>query len=135
MSHKETHHPNNGFKKLHRRLRAHYKLATNKDDLTTEALAEADLLVLGGPREPFSPQECTDIKAWLASGGRALFLVSEHDKNNFVCNYGDIFGDLGVTVTDDSVMRQVYYKYLHPKEVFIGEGILVPDMARRKVSV
>jgi len=29
-------------------------------------------------------------------------------------------------------MRQIYYKYLHPKEVFIGEGILVPDMARKK---
>lgn len=135
LTKKETHHPNSGFKKLHRRLRAHYKLSTNKDELSAESLAEADLLILGGPREPFSEEECSDIKIWLNGGGRMLFLASEGDKNNSSCNYSDLFGELGVSVNDDSVMRQVYYKYLHPKEVFIGEGILVPDMARRKVRV
>jgi intraflagellar transport protein 52 len=39
----------------------------------------------------------------------------------------------GMSVNADSVMRSVFYKYLHPKEVFIAEGILVPDIARKKV--
>jgi hypothetical protein len=39
-----------------------------------------------------------------------------------------------MSVNSDSVMRSVFYKYLHPKEVFIAEGILVPDIARKKVS-
>ncbi len=63
-----------------------------------------------------------------------LFLVGDTDKN-VSCNYGDLFGELGVTVNGDSIMRQVYYKYLHPKEVFIAEGVLVPDMARKKVCI
>lgn len=39
-----------------------------------------------------------------------------------------------MSVNSDSVMRSVFYKYLHPKEVFVAEGILVPDIARRKVN-
>lgn len=39
-----------------------------------------------------------------------------------------------MSVNSDSVMRSVFYKYLHPKEVFVAEGILVPDIARRKVK-
>lgn len=35
-------------------------------------------------------------------------------------------------VNSDSVLRSVYYKYLHPKEVYIAEGVLVPDVARKK---
>lgn len=40
----------------------------------------------------------------------------------------------GISCNNDSVLRSVYYKYLHPKEVFIADGILVPDIARKKVS-
>ena len=39
----------------------------------------------------------------------------------------------GISFNSDSVMRSVYYKYLHPKEVFVADGILVPDLARKKV--
>jgi hypothetical protein len=39
-----------------------------------------------------------------------------------------------MSVNNDSVTRSAYYKYLHPKEVFIAEGVLVPDIARKKVS-
>jgi hypothetical protein len=40
----------------------------------------------------------------------------------------------GISVNNDSVLRSVYYKYLHPKEVFVAEGVLVPDIPRKKVS-
>jgi hypothetical protein len=39
----------------------------------------------------------------------------------------------GISCNNDSVLRSVFFKYLHPKEVFIAEGILVPDIARKKV--
>ena len=41
----------------------------------------------------------------------------------------------GMSVNSDSVTRSVFYKYLHPKEVFIADGTLVPDIARKKVSL
>lgn len=39
-----------------------------------------------------------------------------------------------MSCNNDSVLRSVFYKYLHPKEVFIADGILVPDIARKKNS-
>jgi intraflagellar transport protein 52 len=39
----------------------------------------------------------------------------------------------GMSINNDSVMRSVYYKYMHPKEVFIAEGTLIPDLIRKKV--
>jgi hypothetical protein len=39
----------------------------------------------------------------------------------------------GMSINNDSVMRSVYYKYMHPKEVYIAEGTLVPDLIRKKV--
>lgn len=38
----------------------------------------------------------------------------------------------GMSINSDSVTRSAFYKYLHPKEVFIAEGVLVPDIARKK---
>lgn len=132
---KESHNPNNGFKKLFRRLRPHFKIASNKDELSSESLAEADLIVFGGPNDNFTEGECEDIKTWLDNGGRALFMVNDGGEKNAGSNYNTLFKDLGIKVNDDSVMRSVYYKYLHPKEVFIAEGTLVPDLVRKKNTV
>jgi hypothetical protein len=41
----------------------------------------------------------------------------------------------GMSINNDSVVRSVFYKYMHPKEVFIAEGILVPDLIRKKVRL
>lgn len=45
------------------------------------------------------------------------------------------FLSYGMSINSDSVMRNVFHKYLHPKEVFIAEGVLVPDLARKKVRI
>ncbi len=39
-----------------------------------------------------------------------------------------------MSANSDSVTRSAYYKYHHPKEVFIADGVLVPDIARKKVK-
>jgi intraflagellar transport protein 52 len=40
-------------------------------------LKEVDLLLLGGPRLPFSAQELQDIRRYVDEGGRALIIMSE----------------------------------------------------------
>jgi len=41
--------------------------------------------------------------------------------------------DYGIIVHADSVVRTTYYyKYLHPKEVFISHGVLQPDLVIKK---
>jgi hypothetical protein len=129
---KETHHPNAGFKKLARRLKANFKISSNKDEISKDRLAEANLLVFGGPREQFSTNEFEEIKNWLSGGGRCLILLGEGgEKEKSNMNY--LLEEYGMSINNDSVLRNVFYKYLHPKEVFIAEGVLVPDLARKKV--
>eukprot|EP01038_Epipyxis_sp_PR26KG_P005310 gene5310-7374_t len=134
-SKKESHHPNSGFKKICRRLKSSYKVVTNKDEISKDGLAEASLLVFGCPREPFSAAEFKELKQWLNTGGRILVMLGDGGEKQSGCNMNYLLEEYGMSVNSDSVMRSVYYKYLHPKEVFIAEGILVPDISKKKNSV
>lgn len=37
---------------------------------------------------------------------------------------------LGISVNNDSVIRKTFYKYLHPKEAYIGNGCLNNELVR-----
>ena len=37
---------------------------------------------------------------------------------------------LGIMVNSDSVIRKTFYKYLHPKEAFVGNGCLNSELVR-----
>ena len=64
-----------------------------------------------------------------------MFLLHEGGDKIVETNCNTVLKDMGIQINDDSVMRQVYYKYLHPKEVFVEEGVLMPDLAKKKVRV
>ena len=132
---KESHHPNAGFKKLFRRLRSTFKLSTNKDELTRESFDAADVMVFGDPKELLTGQECDDLKEWLNAGGRAMVMTGDGGDKQSASNLNFLLENYGIHANGDSVMRSVYYKYLHPKEVFIAEGVVVPDLAKKKNSV
>jgi len=132
---KETHRPDSGFKKLFRRLKSAFKISTNKDEVSRDRLAEADLLVFGGPCEPFTTAEFDEIKAFLQNGGRALVMVGDGGEKQSGTNMNFLLEEYGMSVNADSVLRSVYHKYLHPKEVFISDGVLVPDILRQKNAV
>lgn len=129
---KESHTPTGGFKKLFRRLRSSFSLKTNKDEITRDTLDGMDLLVIGDPREAFTEPELEDIRSWLSTGGRILLLVGEDSDRDGINTINHLVESFGMTVNNDSVMRSVFYKYLHPREVFIADGVLVPDLTRKK---
>ena len=52
-------------------------LYSNKDEVSGDRLAEADLVVFGGPREPFTTAEYDELKTWLQNGGRAMVMVGD----------------------------------------------------------
>jgi intraflagellar transport protein 52 len=105
--------------------------ASNKEEISSDSFADADVVVFGGPREPFTVGEFKEIKNLLATGGRVLIMVGEGGEKSNI-NY--LLEEYGMSVNNDSVTRSAYYKYLHPKEVFIGDGVLVPDIIRKKVG-
>eukprot|EP00604_Paraphysomonas_vestita_P002548 CAMPEP_0174818126 /NCGR_PEP_ID=MMETSP1107-20130205/750_1 /TAXON_ID=36770 /ORGANISM="Paraphysomonas vestita, Strain GFlagA" /LENGTH=527 /DNA_ID=CAMNT_0016029569 /DNA_START=242 /DNA_END=1829 /DNA_ORIENTATION=+ len=68
------------------------------------------------------------------SGGRILLLTTDGGEYDEFVALKKFLDSYGISCNNDSVLRSVYYKYLHPKEVFIADGILVPDIARKKNS-
>ena len=65
---------------------AFMKVFSHKDELDREKLSEANLVVFGGPREPFSVVEFNELKDWLNGGGRALILLSDGGEKQSGCN-------------------------------------------------
>ena len=48
------------------------------------------------------------------------------------CNLNELLEGYGMSAQPDAVLRTVYYKYLHPKEVFVSHGVLQPELATHK---
>jgi len=59
----------------------------NKDEVSRDRLCEAQLVVFGGSREPFSTVEFEDLKAWLNNGGRALVMFADGGEKASGCNF------------------------------------------------
>jgi intraflagellar transport protein 52 len=122
VARKEALTPNNGFKKVVRRLRPNYKISSLKDQLSREVLSEFGLVLFGGPREAFLAEELEELKAWLnEGGGSALFLLHGGQADDKLQTF--LVDNFGVKGNNDTVLRTVYHKYLHPKEVFIADGV------------
>jgi len=119
-----------GYRQLTRKLKAAFRVDLNKDDLTLETLRRARLVVFGGPREPLTDAECAAVKEYVAGGGNLLFLLGSGGDDRFGSNLNAVLADWGLTFNTDSVVRTVYYKYFHPKEVCITNGILNRELNR-----
>ncbi|XP_046851186.1 LOW QUALITY PROTEIN: intraflagellar transport protein 52 homolog [Xenia sp. Carnegie-2017] len=123
-SKKELFTPASGFRNLVRKLRNNWKVIINKDEITLERLLYANLFVLAGPREKISASEFEAMKSYLEKGGSILVLLGEGGEVHFSTNINFLLEDFGIMVNCDSVIRTSYYKYFHPKEVYISNGVL-----------
>ncbi|KAG1674864.1 hypothetical protein FOA52_015254 [Chlamydomonas sp. UWO 241] len=115
-----------GFKQLYRRLRSMYRpeAIISKDDLTLSNLSGAAIVVFGCPREKFSTTEFTVLRKYVESGGSVLIMMAEGGEMKAGTNINYWLEEYGMSVNADSVLRTTHYKYMHPKEVLVSDGIL-----------
>lgn len=57
-------------------------------------------------------------------GGSVLFQLGEGGEQKFNTNINFLLEQWGIYINNDAVIRTVFYKYFHPKEVCIQNGIL-----------
>eukprot|EP00744_Colponema_vietnamica_P005392 GILI01007906.1.p1 GENE.GILI01007906.1~~GILI01007906.1.p1 ORF type:complete len:459 (+),score=107.09 GILI01007906.1:88-1464(+) len=119
-----------GFTKLFKKLKASYKVQLNKDDISYENFRTSRLVVFGCPRERFTEPEFQVIKEHIQQGGSVLLLLGEGGENKSNTNTNYLTEEFGIAVNSDTVVRTVYYKYLHPKEVFVANGITNRELSR-----
>ena len=95
-----------------------------------DTLKDKHLLLLGGPRQPFTGHELQHIKQYIEAGGSALVIMQEGGETRLDTNINAFLEQVGISVNNDSVIRKHFYKYLHPKEAFVGNGILNKELVR-----
>lgn len=129
-SKKEAHNPKSGFKKLSRKLQTKCTVQTNRDEITSAMLAEVAAIVIARPRERFSDSELVALKKFVEDGG-SLFVATGDckDEPEISSNLNALLKDFGIKVNNDSVIRTVYYKYHHPKQAFINDGLVNKKIA------
>jgi intraflagellar transport protein 52 len=68
---------------------------------------------------PLMPRSC-----------KVLLFMHEGGENKLQTNINAMLEQLGISVNNDTVVRKTFYKYLHPKEAFIGNGVLNHELVR-----
>lgn len=64
------------------------------------------------------------LHRFVAEGGSLLFLVGEGGDERAGSGVNAVTEGLGIAVNADCVVRTVFHKYPHPKEVLITDGLL-----------
>ena len=86
--------------------------------------SQARVFVLPGPREKFSETEINHMKKYLEGGGSILVMLGEGGEKRFGTNINFLLEEYGIMVNNDAVVRTNYYKYFHPKECLVQNGVL-----------
>ncbi|XP_072862574.1 intraflagellar transport protein 52 homolog isoform X2 [Chlorocebus sabaeus] len=121
---KEIFTTNNGYKSMQKKLRSNWKIQSLKDEITSEKLNGVKLWITAGPREKFTAAEFEILKKYLDSGGDVLVMLGEGGESRFDTNINFFLEEYGIMVNNDAVVRNVYYKYFHPKEALVSGGVL-----------
>jgi len=126
-----------GFRQLQRRLKTTgggqvYETRPNREEITLDTLQDADIVVFGGPRDRFTNAEFDAIKQYINDyDGSVLLCMGEGGEPHFnKKNVNYLLEDYGIMINSDAVVRTVYYKYLHPKEVYVSTGIVNREINR-----
>ncbi|XP_058033817.1 intraflagellar transport protein 52 homolog isoform X1 [Ahaetulla prasina] len=129
-SKKEIFTMNSGYRILQKKLRSNWKIQSLKDELGSEKLSGVKLWITSGPREKFTAAEFEVLKKYLESGGNILVMLGEGGESRYDTNINFLLEEFGIMVNNDSVVRNVYYKYFHPKEALVSNGVLNREISR-----
>ncbi|CAD5111449.1 DgyrCDS758 [Dimorphilus gyrociliatus] len=113
-----------GLKNLNKKLRSNWKLVANREDLQENRLRDGKLLIIPAPRDKFSMTEFDALKSYINGGGSILVLMTEGGETKLETNINFFLEEFGIMVNNDAVVRTHYYKYYHPKEALVSNGIL-----------
>ena len=122
--------PNNGLKALRRRLQHKFKCAQHKDPIQQDTLQHQNILLIPAPREKFTQQEFDHIKTFIKSNGSLVLAAHEGGEQQLETNINYLIEEFGIEVRNDSVVRTSYYKYPHPKQVCVQDGVLNSGIER-----
>ena len=131
LSKDEAFHHIKGFKVMHKRIRSTFKISGNKEEIVYKKIADNRLVVFGGPRNKFKQSELDALKKYVeVGGGSVLIHLGEGGEATWDTNINVLLEEYGMEIKSDSVVRTQYYKYFHPKECLVSNGVLNRGLAK-----
>lgn len=122
--------PGKNFKKLIKTLKAGFKCSMNKDEFKPSKLKNARVLIFAAPTLAFTAEDRTILMNYVKEGGNLFLMANEGGDKQSKSNLNFVLKDTGISVSSTSVIRVSYYKYLHPKEVYVSNGVVHSDFVR-----
>eukprot|EP00939_MAST-03C_sp_MAST-3C-sp1_P000002 g2.t1 len=128
-SKKEKYTAKSGFRKCFRKIRSMgFKTVENADPLCEELMNESSVFITASPREGYTDDDIAVLTKFVEGGGKLLVLANEGGVKD--SNLNKLLKNYGIQINQDAVVRTVYYKYPHPKEVYISSGVLSKEFLR-----
>ncbi|MCL4110819.1 UNVERIFIED_CONTAM: hypothetical protein GTU68_039932, partial [Idotea baltica] len=94
------------------------------EDITRESLGNVGVLVIGCPRQKFTQNQFSHIRRHVEEGGSLFVMMEEGGEKKAQSNINFLLEEFGIAFNNDAVIRTCYYKYFHPKECLITNGVL-----------
>ncbi|XP_076012485.1 intraflagellar transport protein 52 homolog isoform X2 [Genypterus blacodes] len=70
------------------------------------------------------------LKQYLDAGGNALVMLGEGGEVKYETNVNFLLEEFGIAINNDAVVRTAYYKYFHPKEALVSDGVLNREISQ-----
>lgn len=102
----------------------------NKDQLKAQKIKQARMLVFACPTTSFTEEEIATVSSYVESGGNVFLLAGESRDKTSRANLNALLAPFSIEVTSTSVIRTSYYRYFHPKEALVTNGVMHEDFIR-----
>lgn len=115
------------FKSLHQKYRFEHNVVFHSDELKYDKIKSYDALVIVDPQDDLTNEEVEALHQFIQQN-KSLAIMGSGNENHAVTttltNLDLFLLKYGIKFEKDTVVRTSFFKYLHPKHVFIDDGIL-----------
>lgn len=88
------------------------------------------MIIFSHPQNQFSEEDISVLNEYIENGGSVLVMAGEGGDKKSRGNLNEFLSKFGIILNNNSVIRSNYYKYYHPKEVLISNGVIQEDFIR-----
>lgn len=132
------------YKKIQQILRIDHDVVIHSDEIDIDSIKSYDVLIITNPQFDYTSKEIDSMKKFLhlrqegTETGKSIAIFgsgsgNELHNNNLtpfpvlsLVNLNTFLLEYGIRFENDTVVRTSFFKYLHPKHVFVDDGILHP---------
>ncbi|XP_003374295.1 hypothetical protein Tsp_09626 [Trichinella spiralis] len=114
-----------GYKNFIERLKRNWQMKSYKAQVAYDRIAHANIYIIANANRQFTKEEIEAFDQFINNGKNLLLLSSGGDADDDCqISINQVAEHYGIIINNDSVIRNQFYKYFHPKEAYISDGVV-----------